>query len=138
QEHWRADIHGVHSVIRKSFSKVWPDAYAIGSRFRGIASDEAIEMAAGLGLDCGDDPASRDVANSDDDPVEHARWMPTEKQRPATAGLRNPFQLDKIAGQRLLPAPPLCRSCATPACPEDSCIRPWITQSEIQSFSARY
>lgn len=38
----------------------------------------------------------------------------------------------------LVDCPPLCPSCASPACPPFSCSRPWISNPNIRSFSGRY
>ena len=73
QEHWRADVDGLHCGIGESFVERRPDARAVRSGLRGIARDEAVEAAAGFGLDGGNDATSRDVADSDDDPVEHCQ-----------------------------------------------------------------
>ena len=93
QEHGCAHIHDVDGGIRESFLKVRPRAHAEGNRFGGIAGDEAIQAAARLGLDRGDDTASGDVADSDDDPVEHIGSSPfprcgSIKTRAAYIGLR--------------------------------------------------
>ena len=74
QEYGGADIDGVHGRIGQRRIESFPRAYPEGGGFRGIAGDESVEAASRFGLDRGDDAARRDVADSDDDPVEHRGW----------------------------------------------------------------
>src|SRR5580700_574014 len=95
-----ADIYRVNCRVLQSFVKSRPDAHAVGCGFRGIACDETVETASRFELNSGNDPFGRDIANADDDPVEHAKWLTREKQRPAWAGLRNRSQTGTTSSGR--------------------------------------
>jgi len=51
------------------------------------------------------------------------------------------FPLCRLCFSYLLPAPPLCTSCAQPHCllhPQKKCLRPWIKRYGIVSYQAKY
>ena len=37
-----------------------------------------------------------------------------------------------------LPCPPLCPNCASPQCPPQACLRPWIEKTDVATYNARY
>ena len=79
QEYGRSDVDSLHFSsdvgIGESLVERGPDTCVIWNCLGVIACNQAVEAASGLGLNCGDDTAGRDVADSDDDPVEHGSWL---------------------------------------------------------------
>src|SRR5207302_2682025 len=71
EEYWRSDVHSLHRGICESLLERGPGLCGELRGFRGIASDHAVEAASGFRLNGGDYAADGDVADSDDDPVEH-------------------------------------------------------------------
>ncbi len=49
------------------------------------------------------------------------------------------FPLCRLCSESLSLCPPLCPNCASPLCiSQKQCTRPWISNTQIQSYSARY
>src|ERR1039458_1284114 len=68
----RGHVDGVDGGGLKSYFEVGEDLDArVGGGLFRIAGDESLEAAAWLGKDGGDDAASCDVANTDDQPANH-------------------------------------------------------------------
>ena len=75
KEHRRTDVDGIHYRIGECLIESRENPGIVRGGFRRIAGDEAIKRAAWLGLNRGNDAASRNVADSDDDPVVMSRFQ---------------------------------------------------------------
>ena len=65
------DIDGVDGGIAQGFVEIAPHVRGVAGALGGIARDDAIKGAARLGDDRRDDAPHGDVADSDDDPIQH-------------------------------------------------------------------
>jgi hypothetical protein len=71
QENRRRDVHCIRQGLRQSVLDIIPGGYAVGLGFPGIPGHNSYELTLGFGKDRGKHTLGRDVANTDDQPIEH-------------------------------------------------------------------
>src|SRR3981081_2111955 len=95
QKHRRCNRNGVDRCLGKSFLQVSPGARVQPSSFCRIAGHDAIQVASGFGLNRWNNPSDRDIADSNNNPIQH---RPLPRMNSVT-GARSKKTQQKIKGR---------------------------------------